>query len=86
LAPVPALAGVILCQNIEYAELKDMDREDLAKEYCQSKKLLKVEFAKPPSSDLDQHMKNLESCMGMEKRIERIFKSRKEKLPTCGKE
>lgn len=83
LTPISAWAVTTLCQNIEYAELKDMDKDDLTREYCQSKKLLKTEFAKPPSANLDQHIRNLESCMGLGKRIERIFKNKKEKLPVC---
>ena len=83
LSPIPVMAAVSLCSNIEYAELKDMNKEDLANENCQVKKLIKMEFAKTPILNFSQHMKNLDGCMDMEKRIERVFKSRKETLPVC---
>jgi hypothetical protein len=69
---VPCGAWAENCLNIEYAELKDMEKVDLQKEYCKNKFIwIRLLGDLGPNSD-----KALAFCESQQERISRVYKNR----------
>jgi hypothetical protein len=63
------------CADIEYAELQDMDEQALITEYCNAKATGKSN-AYLSMGGSRQATRDMESCLALIKKMERIFKKR----------
>lgn len=81
---VPVIAFAFPCKDYEYAELKDMDKATFEAEYCEIVKTVVEKADTAVKIDTNREWKELDSCMEVSKKMERVYKQRfKEDIPKC---
>ena len=83
---IPLFAYAEQCIDIEYGELKDMNRESFDKEYCRITLMFESNFDDVSKLDTKKAWKDMESCTNLIDKMERVYKERFKTTPKrCNK-
>lgn len=78
---IPVFAYAEQCQNIEYAELKDMSRESFDKEYCKATLIEESNINYLFSTASNRAQKDVDFCTNLTDKMKRIYESRFKATP-----
>lgn len=78
---IPSFVYAIKCDDMEYAELKDMDKEQLQNVFCQTRYTFMANKKLAASGYNDKASRDNDACLALLKKIENAYFSKfKEKI------